>query len=182
MNKKKIIRLVLWAMVVVWMAVIFALSSQSADQSDQTSGGLIRHVAGVFIRGFHAMHEAEQESIVSAFQFSVRIAGHILEYMILGMLCTAALFQYELSFKKRFFISACICLLYAVSDEVHQLFVPGRSCQISDIGFDFLGSVLGSLAISGLGSIVKKRHKKASDPINPSARSSASAVKIKKQP
>ena len=135
-----------------------------------------------FIRGFHAMHEAEQESIVSAFQFSVRIAGHILEYMILGMLCTAALFQYELSFKKRFFISACICLLYAVSDEVHQLFVPGRSCQISDIGFDFLGSVLGSLAISGLGSIVKKRHKKASDPINPSARSSASAVKIKKQP
>lgn len=169
-HRKKMIKPALWAMVIVWMAVIFSLSSQSAGQSNQTSGGLIKYIAGIFISDFHALPEVEQESLISAFQFSARIAGHIFEYLVLGMLCTVALFQYKLTFKKRLFFSACICLLYAVSDEIHQLFVPGRSCQLSDIGFDFLGSVLGSLAVSGLVSIViKKRRKKASTPTKPPA-------------
>lgn len=167
-NKKNIIRLLLWAAVAAWMAVIFYLSSQSAEQSSQTSGGLIRYVAELLIRDFHTLHESEQESIISAFQFSVRTAGHIFEYMVLGMLCTLALFQYKLTAKKRLLISAFICLLYAVSDEVHQLFVPRRSCQLTDVCFDFLGSVLGAIIISRLAAVIK-RCKKASGSKNISA-------------
>ena len=34
-------------------------------------------------------------------------------------------------------------MLFAISDEFHQSFVPGRSASLMDIGLDLLGIVLG---------------------------------------
>ncbi len=42
--------------------------------------------------------------------------------------------------KKAFFITISICFLYALSDEIHQFFVPGRACRILDVLIDTLGS------------------------------------------
>lgn len=42
--------------------------------------------------------------------------------------------------KKIFLITILICFLYAVSDEIHQYFVPGRACRIFDVTIDTLGS------------------------------------------
>jgi len=36
-----------------------------------------------------------------------------------------------------------ICVLYAVSDEVHQLFVPGRGRQVRDVLIDSAGAIVG---------------------------------------
>jgi len=41
--------------------------------------------------------------------------------------------QYALEMKVRFAIALCISIGYAIIDEIHQLFVPGRGCQFSDI-------------------------------------------------
>lgn len=147
-------------MVLVWMAVIFSFSSQTAIQSNQTSGGIIRKLAEIFISDFHILPDIEQDRIISDLQSIVRTAGHTTEYMVLGMLCAFALCQYRLSFKKRISISVCICLLYAISDEVHQIFVAGRTFQLSDIGFDLLGSLTGSLIISGIAVFIDNRRKK----------------------
>jgi VanZ family protein len=38
-------------------------------------------------------------------------------------------------------ITVLICFLYAVSDEIHQSFVPGRACRLFDIFIDTSGSV-----------------------------------------
>lgn len=46
---------------------------------------------------------------------------------------------------RAFAISLAICVVYAVSDEVHQLFVPGRAFQTSDLMMDTIGSITGIL-------------------------------------
>jgi VanZ family protein len=49
-----------------------------------------------------------------------------------------------------------ISTLYGVSDEYHQLFVPGRSFDVFDMLADFIGSVVGASAI-GAWSIIRRR-------------------------
>lgn len=47
------------------------------------------------------------------------------------------------SFGLKSFLAIIICILYATSDELHQLFVMGRSCELRDVFIDSLGSVSG---------------------------------------
>ena len=70
--------------------------------------------------------------------------------MILGVLSFLAIISYEkLLFAMRLTTNCGICLLYAASDEIHQLFVPGRSGEVRDVMIDFSGAVLG-IALSML--------------------------------
>jgi len=62
--------------------------------------------------------------------------------MILGMLVFRALAKN--GFKGRgALISFLICAVYATSDEFHQLFVPGRGCQLKDVVIDSTGYIVG---------------------------------------
>jgi VanZ family protein len=45
--------------------------------------------------------------------------------------------------KKYILYSLLICLIYSISDEVHQIFVPGRSGEVFDVLIDTLGSFIG---------------------------------------
>lgn len=70
--------------------------------------------------------------------------------MILGVLSFLVVISYEkLLFAMRLAISCTVCLLYAASDEIHQLFVPGRSGEVRDVMIDFSGAALG-IALSTL--------------------------------
>jgi len=44
-------------------------------------------------------------------------------------------------------ISIIICLLYAISDEIHQMFVPGRGPLVSDVFLDLTAAVIGMLFV-----------------------------------
>jgi len=56
---------------------------------------------------------------------------------------------------KTVFIILLISLIYALSDEFHQLFVPGRFCNIKDILIDFAGSFLSVIFIKFLNRLKK---------------------------
>ena len=132
------------------MALIFLLSSQNAAVSSGTSGNVIRLIAGIFRPGFDNLPAAEQTEIVASLQFLVRKSAHFSIYMILGVLSFLAVISYEkLLFVLRLATSCAVCLLYAASDEIHQLFVPGRSGELRDVMIDFSGAVLG-IALSML--------------------------------
>lgn len=51
-----------------------------------------------------------------------------------------------------------ICILYAISDEVHQLFVPGRGGQVRDVIIDSAGAIAGILGYNGLSRIRSKKY------------------------
>lgn len=76
---------------------------------------------------------------------------HLAEYVILGYLIARALKHSsleELSAHFRLF-TVCIAVLYGISDEFHQYFVPGRKVEALDIFADGVGSFLGQLLLKG---------------------------------
>ena len=73
---------------------------------------------------------------------------HIVEYFVLSMLLGVAFRHSRHNFfvKHSFLLAFIISALFGMSDEIHQLFVPGRFCTISDIGFDSLGALAAQVA------------------------------------
>lgn len=126
------------------MALIFFLSSQTADISSNTSGGVIEFVIRIFKSDFDSLSPFEQQELIAPFQFIVRKGAHFTLYGILGIFSFFTYITYtSLSLKTRFCYSALTCLLYAFSDEIHQTFIPGRSGELRDVLIDFCGSILG---------------------------------------
>lgn len=70
--------------------------------------------------------------------FVLKKTAHIIEYGIFYFLLWRA-FRYE---PKRWLLVFLICILYALSDEFHQSFVPGRTSKLTDVGFDTFGMLL----------------------------------------
>ena len=82
---------------------------------------------------------------------SVDKLAHVVEYAILGYLVARA-FGYGLHERKILFVrSVTVCVLYGISDELHQWFVPNRVVSVIDILADIFGSFL------GIGIYIKQR-------------------------
>ena len=148
-----------WCVILLgWMIVIFYMSSQPANESSQLSGGIVSKLIAAFFHKFDSMSLQEQETISNAISFIVRKTAHFIEYFILGVLTTCVLTTFDkYKHKVKIVISILFCVLYAVSDEIHQLFVPGRACRIRDICIDSTGSIVAIILITII--IYKKTHK-----------------------
>lgn len=132
-------------LIVIWMAFIFSMSSQNSEVSSNTSGETIKVVLSV-IPNFTEQPEEVQEKVVEDFQFITRKSAHFIAYMILGILAILLFLQYE-NINKKPQLAFLLCVVYAISDEVHQLFVPGRSGQVSDVIIDLSGSFVGIVVV-----------------------------------
>ena len=73
---------------------------------------------------------------------------HVAEYMGLGFLTGRAM-KGTAGFpsKKVRFLVVLFCFFYGLSDEFHQMFVPGRDFSFGDVAADAIGGLLGSLWI-----------------------------------
>ena len=65
------------------------------------------------------------------------------EYALLAILVLTHMSCYVNKPKKYWLWGWAFCILYAITDEIHQLFVPGRSGRIFDVGVDAVGSLVG---------------------------------------
>lgn len=139
----KVIRATTIILTLSLMTFIFYMSSQTADKSSASSSSFIEFFAKIFISNFERLPFEEQASIISSFQFIVRKGAHFSVYALLGGFSYLSVITYnKIPFKICSVISASICLIYSVSDEIHQSFVPGRSCELRDVCIDFSGSLL----------------------------------------
>lgn len=128
-----------WAAVVVWMAFIFYLSSQVAEQSNQLSTGITETIIGIIRK---LIPNAKPD--LNSFNHFVRKNAHFFAYLVLGLLTSNVLVKNKPHSYKRALFALLICALYAVSDEVHQLYVPGRGSQVTDVLIDSAGALVGS--------------------------------------
>lgn len=71
---------------------------------------------------------------------------HIFEYAVLARLVIRALKKYYPHLKYRtIYLTIVIGIIYAISDEFHQAFIPNRDTSVLDVSWDTLGSIIGSL-------------------------------------
>lgn len=137
--------------IVLWMGVIFCLSNQPAIDSSELSDGFISNTIGNVYKFFNKnISSDELNEIKKKYTHPVRKMAHFTIYMILGILVTLLVREYNVSFNKCLFISLLVCLLYSISDEVHQLFVIGRSGEILDVLIDTSGSFIGIFVFNKL--------------------------------
>lgn len=135
---KKIIKLIL---VVLWMGVIFTFSSDNADTSTSKSDGVIISIYKTFHKG--NLTNKEKQEVIDKYVFPVRKIAHFTEYLILGLLLINYISEYKKLELKYLLVCIILCMLYAISDEIHQIFISGRTAKILDVFIDTLGSSTG---------------------------------------
>ena len=128
-------------LIILWMIVIFMFSNQKAVESSKLSDGLILRTVRIIEKINHKQYSDEE--ILKRFIYPVRKLAHVTIYFILGFL--VYLYIKDLKIDNKIIISILICALYATSDEIHQLFILGRSGEVKDVLIDTLGGVLGIL-------------------------------------
>ncbi len=143
--KLKIKAVIWWLVAISLMIGIFCFSAQTADTSSQTSRGFT-HQLFSFMPWFNALSEPEQVRVVEDVQFFVRKIAHFSVYAFLGAALYQA-FKYTFNKRKMYIFGALAAILYAISDEIHQGFVSGRSCEVRDMALDSLGAVTGILIV-----------------------------------
>lgn len=155
--KKKGKMIILTIIIILWMAFIFSMSSKNSTQSSSISGGFTYKILSMFFAQFRSIDKTTQDSIVEGLQFVVRKGAHFTAYAILGGLCFADLRVLDkFKLKINFIIALVISALYAASDELHQYFVPGRSCEIRDVMIDSLGALTGIIVVIIFSKLIEK--------------------------
>lgn len=147
-SKRRIIyNVAIWILTVLWLCVIFYFSSMPSNKSDELTSFVIKLLKNLF--GIEASQGEliEKFGILQSIDFFVRKTAHLTEYAVLGVLSFLSLKDLRCAFLRRrlFKVSASLlsCLMYAASDEIHQMFVPGRNAAARDVLIDFCGSVIG---------------------------------------
>lgn len=144
---------------VLWMTVIFLFSSRNGDTSAQDSGRIGRLVGEIFVPGFKDWDADRQTVFAGTVDHPIRKAAHASEYAVLGILIFGVVYERRKSRVRCLFLPWLLGTAYAATDELHQLLVPGRSGQVSDVVIDSAGVLAGVLVISVLSLAVTNRKK-----------------------
>lgn len=150
-NNKSVVWLII---TVVWMTVIFCFSAQPADVSTGTSLRVGMTIGKMSVPDFSKLPKEEQMDYAKKIEFPVRKMAHATEYAILGCLLTNLCLTFPM--RKAYMWGWLMGSAYAATDEFHQLFVPGRSGQMTDVMLDSVGCLAGCLLIYLILCIVKK--------------------------
>lgn len=139
-NKRKFLIFLSWILVVACMVTIFMFSAQPANTSSESSDACIQWIYDLFG--------------IRLSQHIVRKTAHALEFCGLCLLFNLAFGVTTLKFKP--LISFILTVLYAVSDEIHQIFVDGRACMFKDVLIDSGGAAVCIIILSIVYLIYKK--------------------------
>ncbi|MDR1206610.1 MAG: VanZ family protein [Peptococcaceae bacterium] len=127
-----------WIVSALWMAVIFMFSSDNAADSGEKSDTVLTVFFSLFWKN--------DVPDLQAFSFWLRKAAHFAEYFILGGLVANA---WRNTLAPRYLWRICLlsvifCAVYAATDEIHQMFVPGRAARLADVAIDSAGAAAGT--------------------------------------
>lgn len=144
-------RTIAGVLALIWMCVIFAFSAQEKDESSAVSEAVSYRVVSSTGILFHLHLDEEQlRQIAAAIENGVRKAAHTTEFGILSILLYIWLGKWTFMTAKKMVLAAFLTILYAASDEFHQLWVPGRAGSIGDVMIDGAGAVLGVCIFVGV--------------------------------
>lgn len=129
--------------VVIWMIFIFYMSGKTGQESSRQSGKISLFITNL-LEKVRQDPAQEMQNLQDILELVIRKAAHMTEYAILFLLSYLAMVKISMS-QSRFYnrsIAVLISLLYACSDEMHQLLVPGRSGRMIDVGIDMAGVLI----------------------------------------
>lgn len=137
MKPKLIINIIL---LILWMALIFNFSADSGKESSSKSERLIIKIVEVIKKD--KLTTEEKEKILKKYSKPIRKYAHMFLYFILSILSFLLLYQIFDLKPVTVIYTIIFCIIYAITDEIHQLFIPNRSGEILDVIIDTTGAIL----------------------------------------
>ena len=146
---------------IIWMSVIFSFSAKKAVESEGMSHSVGKEIGRLIVPQFTSWSEERQEQFAKMIDFPVRKCAHASEYAVLGVLMLGTAYSFsEDRGRKIILLCWCVGTAYAGTDEFHQLFVPGRSCQFRDVCIDSAGVLTGLILFSLIKHQIAKHNEK----------------------
>lgn len=149
-NKKQILYFVL---IIIWMIIVFTFSNEPAEISSKQSGGITERVVHAITKDNKRITQTQRDQIETI----IRKCAHFVLYLIGGILTTNFIGTTKVQDKHIIIYAIAFCFAYAITDEVHQLFVPGRSGEIRDVIIDTAGAITGTMLFWMLRKIVRRK-------------------------
>lgn len=138
-----------------WMLLIIGFSAQPAVESRDTSGTVVQTLVNLFTTLLPIYQSTtEQQMLVQHLHGTVRKVAHGVNYFILGGLAYQAIRLNSSVKKKAWHLAAAamlFCVTFAALDELHQVYVPGRSGELRDVLIDSGSALAGILFCWGYG-------------------------------
>ncbi|QDR81988.1 VanZ family protein [Sporomusa termitida] len=138
-----------------WMLLIIWFSAQPAAESKGLSGMVVQALADMLTTLLPVAQSAkEQQLLIQHLHGFVRKVAHGVNYFVLGCLAYQAL-RLHLGIQKKAWLVAVtmlFCAAFAAVDELHQVYVPGRSGELRDVMIDSGSALAGILFCSRYGS------------------------------
>lgn len=144
--KINILRIVLIVMLLTLFANIFNFSNQNGEESSSLSREITENVTKN-IESIQKLEPNKKEEVLGKIEHIIRKIAHFSLYTFVGILSMSLMSTYKIKQLKRIGLSLGIGILYAISDEFHQSFVPGRTALFGDIFIDTFGVIFGILII-----------------------------------
>ena len=132
--KRIILRIVLLISIILTSLIIFEFSNQNANDSKEVSGKITEKIVSIFYNV--KLDKNRVESIV-------RKIAHYSIYTLLGIEIMSFISTFTIKEFDRISFALIAGMIYAMIDEIHQAFVPGRGALITDVMLDSLGVMTG---------------------------------------
>ena len=139
-------KILLWCAVIFMSVQIFGFSSKTAGESSDISEKIARQVIEV-VNKVKEIDNSKEEEVFHTVHFLIRKSAHFAEFSLLTLLVFFLARSYGLKKINCAIISLIYCLIFASTDEIHQLYVSGRSGEVRDVFLDFCGGVFSNICI-----------------------------------
>ena len=133
---------------VMWQ--IFSFSHQKASVSLEQSGGVTESIMGAVSDTFDELPQKDKETVIDQLQQLIRKSAHLIIYFALGFLSCNMFYSFKIRMIKSGIIGLILSVGYAISDEIHQHFIPGRACALSDMAIDSAAALSGIIVFAAV--------------------------------
>lgn len=130
---------------IAWMLLIFMYSHRPSTESHQDSYEVGLMTGRIVIEDFEEWSFVDQLAFAIKVDHPIRKLAHFTEYFILAIFLVGAVDNSLRKRALRLLIPWAVAAFYAVTDEVHQFFIPGRNCNVGDVHIDSTGAFVGVL-------------------------------------
>ena len=136
--------IVSWLMVIATMLIIYSFSGETAQESTETSGGIIEAILKLFLP-----NEKVTVDLIARLQHPIRKLAHFSIFALLGFtLANAFKVTFKIKNIFKYLLSLASVIIYASTDELHQGLIDGRGPSFKDVLIDSFGGLTGILVFA----------------------------------
>lgn len=141
-------RIIFIAVLLTTFFIIFNFSAQDGNTSGSISEKVTKFVVNI-ISKISNINEETQNNIIKKMHPIIRKLAHFSIYTVVGFSIMGVMCTFNVENKLKIGTSLIVGVIYAISDEIHQYYIPGRACRLFDVGIDSLGVIAGICILVG---------------------------------